>query len=251
MDTKTLLKTLGSRVRTLRERKGWSQEELARRAERHFTYVGRIERGEQNVTVEVLHELAEALGTTAADLLSTSGPRLLEEWAVTSLDIVEAISHGFRAQVDVKGKLAELMLHREILDLESRGGVTDLEWLDEDGKPDFTFSANKRRFVIECKNVRSVLGKNADTSPIRVELQKTRNSKDGSPTRGYLVGQFDVLSACLFNRTGTWTFMHIASRRLERRSDDARYLKVMQIVPTTPTESWKRTMAEAMADVDQ
>jgi Helix-turn-helix domain len=39
----------GSRIRQLRAGKGWSQEELADRAGLHRTYIGSIERGEQNI----------------------------------------------------------------------------------------------------------------------------------------------------------------------------------------------------------
>ena len=103
MTADDLLKLLGRQVRTLREGRGWSQEELARRCGRHFTYIGRIERGTQNVTVEVLHEIASALGTTPGALLSMGQSPLLEQWKVTASDIVDAVGSGFRAQVDVKG----------------------------------------------------------------------------------------------------------------------------------------------------
>ena len=43
----------GVRVRQLRIRKGWTQEQLAERAGRHWTYMGGIERGERNVTLTV------------------------------------------------------------------------------------------------------------------------------------------------------------------------------------------------------
>lgn len=250
MDTSTLLRIIGQRVRTLREGRGWSQEELARRTGRHFTYLGRIERGEQNVTVEVLLEVAAALGTTPEALLASEPHQLLSEWRVSAADVVEAVSHGFRAQVDVKGKLAELMLFRDLMKLVAEKKIKTVDWPDEDGKPDFILKAGSRKIIVECKNVRSLTPHEPATSPVKVELQKTRNSKDGTPTRGYSVGHFDILSACLFNRTGQWRFLHIASRQLSRRPHDPARLVVMQRVPVEPEGSWRSDIMDAIRDME-
>lgn len=227
MTAKDVLGTLGRRVRLLREARGWSQEDLARHCGRHFTYIGRVERGEQNITVAVLHDIASALGVQVADLLVEEHP-LLVGWSVTPSDVIEALSHGFRAQVDVKGKLAEWMLFKELKRLRDSGAVQAIEWLDADDMPDFVITVGDRQVTIQCKNVRSITGSERASAPIRVELQKTRNARDGSNTRGYRTDQFHVLSACLFNRTGRWLFRHIAIGFLVTRTEDPTYLKVMQ-----------------------
>ncbi len=46
----------------LRKSQGWSQEDLAAHAEVHRTYIGGIERGERNPTLETIHKLARASG---------------------------------------------------------------------------------------------------------------------------------------------------------------------------------------------
>jgi transcriptional regulator with XRE-family HTH domain len=60
---------VGRRLRALREKKGWSQEELGFRANLHRNYVGGIERGERNVGVENIAKLAGALRIRPRDLL--------------------------------------------------------------------------------------------------------------------------------------------------------------------------------------
>jgi ribosome-binding protein aMBF1 (putative translation factor) len=64
-----LLSEMGARVRQLRQAKRWSQEDLADHARMHRTYVGGIERGERNITMLMLHRLAEALEVPPRDLL--------------------------------------------------------------------------------------------------------------------------------------------------------------------------------------
>ncbi len=50
----------GQRVRTLREAKGWTQEELAQKADIHRTYLGGIERGLRNVALRNIAKIAQA-----------------------------------------------------------------------------------------------------------------------------------------------------------------------------------------------
>lgn len=55
------LASLGKAVKTLRRERGLTQEELARRAGTHVTYVGRIERGERNLTWTALSRICHGL----------------------------------------------------------------------------------------------------------------------------------------------------------------------------------------------
>lgn len=52
---------VGLAVQRLRTEKGWSQEELADRAQLHRTYISGVERGVRNPTVTVLEKIAKAL----------------------------------------------------------------------------------------------------------------------------------------------------------------------------------------------
>lgn len=56
-------------LRTARLAKGLSQEELADLCGLHRTYVGSIERGERNVSVDNMERLAAALNVKLTELL--------------------------------------------------------------------------------------------------------------------------------------------------------------------------------------
>ena len=59
----------GNRVRELRKKQGISQEELAYKAGLHRTYIGTIERGEQNVSLKNIEKLADALNVDIKELV--------------------------------------------------------------------------------------------------------------------------------------------------------------------------------------
>ena len=65
----SILKRFAHNVRTLRNKKGWTQEELAKRADLHRTYIGSIERYERNVSLSNVERIAKALGVKAKDLI--------------------------------------------------------------------------------------------------------------------------------------------------------------------------------------
>lgn len=63
----------GAALREVRRNKGISQEEVAHRSGIDRSYLGAIERGEQNCGLLHLAKIAGALNITIADLLTTAG----------------------------------------------------------------------------------------------------------------------------------------------------------------------------------
>jgi transcriptional regulator with XRE-family HTH domain len=61
---------LGSRIRAFRLKKGFSQESFADHCGLHRTYMGGIERGERNLTIQTILTVANGLGITMSELLS-------------------------------------------------------------------------------------------------------------------------------------------------------------------------------------
>jgi transcriptional regulator with XRE-family HTH domain len=60
----------GRVIRDLRKKQGLSQEELAEKAGLHRTYIGMIERGEKNITLENIDKIAKALNVQIEELFA-------------------------------------------------------------------------------------------------------------------------------------------------------------------------------------
>lgn len=63
-----ILKLVGGKVRELRKERGLSQEDLGELSGFHFSYIGGLERGERNVSLENLAKVAETLGVDIGEL---------------------------------------------------------------------------------------------------------------------------------------------------------------------------------------
>jgi XRE family transcriptional regulator, regulator of sulfur utilization len=59
---------LGNRIRALRKSKKWTQEELGKKADTSYKFLGEIERGVQNPSFSILVKIANALGVPLYDL---------------------------------------------------------------------------------------------------------------------------------------------------------------------------------------
>jgi len=68
-----IAKILGRRIRNYRTAKGLSQEKLAELSSCHPTYIGQIERGEKNATVESVEKIATALSISLSKLFENIG----------------------------------------------------------------------------------------------------------------------------------------------------------------------------------
>jgi len=64
-----LKQQFGEIIRKLRLDSGLSQEEFAHQCGLHRTYIGSIERGEKNVTLETAYKIAKTLDTPLSHLL--------------------------------------------------------------------------------------------------------------------------------------------------------------------------------------
>lgn len=63
-------KAFGDRIRALRSKQGLSQEEFAHEIGLDRTYIGGVERGERNVSLDNIHRIASALDVSPSELFA-------------------------------------------------------------------------------------------------------------------------------------------------------------------------------------
>lgn len=107
---------IGQIIRSLREERGWSQEQLALEAGMAPSHVSRIERGERRLPNTRLEALALALGTTPAAIYARSEGRELPPG--------QEVADGYLA-VDYSTEAVQLRRLVRDLDLEERRLLLD------------------------------------------------------------------------------------------------------------------------------
>lgn len=90
---KDLNKAFGLRIRNVRKKQGLSQEDLAEKAGLHPTYVGGVERGERNPSLESILKIASALEVSPSQLFRFEGVK-------TTLNLDDEISQELLAFVE-------------------------------------------------------------------------------------------------------------------------------------------------------
>ena len=70
-----IAKILGQRIRNHRTAQGLSQEKLAELSGCHHTYIGQIERGEKNATIESIEKISAALNISLSKLFEKLGTK--------------------------------------------------------------------------------------------------------------------------------------------------------------------------------
>ena len=74
-----LAKIVGQRIRNYRTQLGLSQEKLAELSGCHPTYIGQLERGEKNATLESIDKIASSLKISLSKLFENLGDESTNE----------------------------------------------------------------------------------------------------------------------------------------------------------------------------
>ena len=80
----TISEILGQRIKYYRKKKKLSQEKLSELADLHPTYIGQLERGEKNASIESLYKISIGLQVPITQLLEK-----LDEYNPEGYDVVE------------------------------------------------------------------------------------------------------------------------------------------------------------------
>jgi len=173
--------------------------------------------------------------------------KLEQLFQLSAADIFDVILKNNRTMMNLKGAIAQEHLERHLLRLKREGVIEDIGRIDKDGKPDFEISFSGTRLFLECKNVqKEPKGKNKN---ITIDFWKTRYQKTSGPiSRFYHEDEFQLLAACLFNRTGKWGFRFIQTSRLPRHPEDKkRYHNRVSLESSTPYgKYWSDSLLEVL-----
>lgn len=131
-------KAVGRRIRELRDERGWSQADLARRMTRGEKVdgqaVSRWERG-QHYPDKHLAELAEVLGTTESDIMAGSPEGGRQSEPKPAPDVMGTLGNGQADRLDrIEAKLDEILTQLAALDLKRLEDDLD-RLLDPDDEP--------------------------------------------------------------------------------------------------------------------
>ena len=93
-----IAKIIGQRIRNYRTQKGLSQEKLAELAGCHPTYIGQLERGEKNATLESVEKIASAMDISLSELFDKLGKSGSNNIAAKCYDLVASKNEAEQKQ---------------------------------------------------------------------------------------------------------------------------------------------------------
>ena len=180
---------------------------------------------------------------------------LEEKWNIPAEVILEAIARSQDiTQRGIRGVLAELCFLRYVLEDDGLQGKSP----EGDVPYDFLVADSGGSIKVQVKLQRLEKGapktaghwrKTLPESWFVVETQKTRTGKkaDGTATRPYRFGEFDVLAVSMHPSTQDWErFMFTLGRWLLPRPMDPRLINVFQPVPNEPNDDWTDNFCTAI-----
>ena len=94
-----IAKIIGQRIRNYRTQKGLSQEKLAELAGCHPTYIGQLERGEKNATLESVEKIASAMDISLSELFDKLAKSGSNNIAAKCYDLVASKNEAEQKQL--------------------------------------------------------------------------------------------------------------------------------------------------------
>lgn len=107
------LKLFGESVRLIRKQKGLTQEELAEKAGLQYTYIGGIERGERNISLETLEKVAKGLEVNPMTLFDFKHLDIEDNDVLTKANLLDIHQSLLQSRSDEEIKL----FHKTVKDI--------------------------------------------------------------------------------------------------------------------------------------
>jgi hypothetical protein len=204
--------------------------------ERLFDFV-RLERQARALGLDPPLRFRAALRAAAPQVDISQLHQLEQEFGLPGQEILQLIQERARLAMAVRGGVAE---HHMGKVLGRDPEVAGAEVGHQEGPPDFFVRlVGGREVTLEVKNASP--NRYADGTP-KVEVQKTRASKGDPASRLYEPDAFDVLAACMYGPTGSWTFRFKRSELLTRHPQHAGRISPLQRID----ETWTDTLRQAL-----
>jgi len=158
--------------------------------------------------------------------------QLEQEFDLPGHEILHLIQERARLTMAVRGGVAEHHMGKA-LDHDPQVGASGVG--HQEGPPDFFVTLlDGRDVTVEVKNASP--NRYADGTP-EVEVQKTRASKGDPASRLYEPTAFEVLAACMYGPTGSWTFRFRRAELLTRHPDHPGRIYPLQRIDDSWTDS--------------
>lgn len=125
---------VSDKIRFMRKLKGWSQEEMAEKLEMSPNGYANIERGDTDVRLSRLEQIADIFGTNLTELMSFGERSILyycgDNNTITNQQTLNALPEGLtmelqKHQILLEHKDKEIQYLKEIIDLLKKSGASD------------------------------------------------------------------------------------------------------------------------------
>lgn len=183
------------------------------------------------------------VAATRAAVPKSRGLHDLEQaYDLSAHEVLDVIRGNRRLGMAVRGGVAERHLE---LALRADPAVREVKPGAVEGPPDFQVSFLDGSVVaVECKNASPQA---FSDGTYKVEIQKTRASKNDPLSRFYTDDAFDVVAACLYGPTSEWTFRFCPTVLLDRQQTARNRIKPVQRIDAR----WKSSLEEALRSADR
>ena len=145
-----LTKIIGQRVRNYRTEKGLSQEKLAELSGCHPTYIGQVERGEKNATLDSIEKIASAMGVSLSKLFEKIGEGSADSYPMRCYELVAAKSKS--EQEHLYKMLVEMVKYKNHANCKCKLDTYTVEVSESERRSGWKPAASPLRGVFDTKS---------------------------------------------------------------------------------------------------